>query len=83
MNELTRYTPSEIAKVDRLTACIVLRRVEPSSFEAALLALCLTADRHNLAKIWLTYPAMATAVDIFKRDPNGLETLTQIAEAQK
>lgn len=52
---------------------------EPGGFFTDLIRTACHADPENTAKLALGFPALITAVDIYKNKPDGVETLRRLA----
>ena len=53
--------------------------VQPGGFVTSLIELTTHADQENLAKLSLGFPAIATAVDMYKNKPGGVDVLRRLA----
>ena len=51
----------------------------PGGFTHDLILLACHADPENMAMLALGFPAIITAVDIYKNKPDGVETLRRLA----
>lgn len=52
---------------------------QPGGFTSSLIQLACHADQDNLAKLSLGFGAIVTAVDMYKNEAGGVETLRHLA----
>lgn len=52
---------------------------QPGGFTTSLIELVCHADPDNLSKLSLGFPAIATAVDMYKNKPGGVDILRRLA----
>lgn len=54
--------------------------VQPGAFTADLINFMSMADKDNLSKLSLGFPALATAVDMYKNKPGGAEIMRHLVK---
>lgn len=52
---------------------------EPGGFVTRIIEAATHADRDNMAKLALGFPAIITAVDMYKNKPGGVDVLRRLA----
>ncbi len=52
---------------------------EPGGFVTRIIEAATHADKQNMAKLALGFPAIITAVDMYKNKPGGIDTLRRLA----